>query len=133
MCGRATFAIDVSSTSMKAAIATVAAMIHGLNFGFHCCAVGTVAIPSSEFGSGAVESCPQLRITVASLPLDPLERLTPDQPSPMNRAHIVRKARVAATVVHSQRQGFPQCRFPVKRPCFCRRKGYTHLAGRFSQ
>src|SRR6202051_2782023 len=78
MCGRATFAIDVSSTSMKAAIATVAAIIHGLNFGFHCCAVGAVAIPSLEFGSGAVEICPELRITVASLHLDLLERLTPD-------------------------------------------------------
>jgi hypothetical protein len=35
MCGRATLAMEVSSTSMKAAIATVAAMIHGLTLGFH--------------------------------------------------------------------------------------------------
>jgi hypothetical protein len=41
---------------MKAAIATVAAMIHGLNFGFHCCSVGAVAISSSEFATGQLKS-----------------------------------------------------------------------------
>src|SRR6202171_2079688 len=78
MCGRATLAIEVSSTSMKAAIATVAAMIHGLNFGFHCCSMGAVGISYSEFGSGAVEVCPEGKITVASPHLDMLERFTPD-------------------------------------------------------
>ncbi len=36
MCGKATFAMEVSSTSIKAANATVAAMIQGLTRGFHC-------------------------------------------------------------------------------------------------
>src|SRR5258708_5515205 len=36
MCGRATFAIEVSRTSMKAASATVAAISQGLALGFHC-------------------------------------------------------------------------------------------------
>ena len=35
MCGRATFAMLVSRTSMKAAMATTTAINHGLNFGFH--------------------------------------------------------------------------------------------------
>jgi hypothetical protein len=36
MCGSATFAIEVSKTSMNAAKATVAAISHGFDFGFHC-------------------------------------------------------------------------------------------------
>lgn len=36
ICGSATLAMDVSSTSMNAASATVAAMIQGLTLGFHC-------------------------------------------------------------------------------------------------
>ena len=35
MCGRATLAMEVSRTSMKAARATVAAMSQGLTLGFH--------------------------------------------------------------------------------------------------
>ena len=42
MYGSATFAMEVSSTSMKAAIATVTAITHGFVFGFHI-AVGTAA------------------------------------------------------------------------------------------
>ena len=36
MWGRATLAMEVSSTSMKAASATVMAMSQGLTLGFHC-------------------------------------------------------------------------------------------------
>src|SRR5260221_5646012 len=36
MCGSATFAMEVSRTSMKAARATVAAISQGLTSGFHC-------------------------------------------------------------------------------------------------
>jgi hypothetical protein len=42
MYGSATLAMEVSSTSMKAAIATVAAMTHGFVFGFHA-VMGTAA------------------------------------------------------------------------------------------
>jgi hypothetical protein len=42
MYGSATFAMEVSSTSMKAAIATVTAITHGFVFGFHV-TVGTAA------------------------------------------------------------------------------------------
>src|SRR5271154_6091038 len=35
MCGSATFAMEVSRTSIKAANATVAAISHGFAFGFH--------------------------------------------------------------------------------------------------
>ena len=42
MYGSATFAIEVSSTSIKAAIATVAAITHGFVFGFHA-VMGTAA------------------------------------------------------------------------------------------
>ena len=42
MYGSATFAMEVSSTSMKAAIATVTAIIQGFVFGFHV-TVGTAA------------------------------------------------------------------------------------------
>src|SRR6201994_1201372 len=41
MCGRATLAMEVSSTSMNAARATVAAISHGFVRGFHAvCAIG---------------------------------------------------------------------------------------------
>ena len=40
MCGSATLAMLVSSTSMKVAIVTTSAMIHGLCFGVHA-ATGT--------------------------------------------------------------------------------------------
>ena len=42
MYGSATFAMEVSSTSMNAAIATVAAITHGFVFGFHA-VMGTAA------------------------------------------------------------------------------------------
>lgn len=44
-----------------------------------------------------------------------------------------RKGIVTAMLVHSQSESFPEYRFPVKRPSFCCRNGYTHLPGRFSQ
>jgi hypothetical protein len=56
MCGSATLAMEVSSTSMKAASATVAAMIHGLTLGFQFWSADAVGILSSEFGSENFES-----------------------------------------------------------------------------
>jgi len=40
ICGSATFAIEVSSTSMKVASVTVSAINHGLWLGFHSCVIG---------------------------------------------------------------------------------------------
>jgi hypothetical protein len=44
MCGSATFAIEVSKTSMNAGKATVPAISHGFDYGFYC-----VLSPPSAF------------------------------------------------------------------------------------
>ena len=52
MWGRATLAMEVSRTSMKAASATVPAINHGLAFGFHCPLVLTfTSIPLPSGGN----------------------------------------------------------------------------------
>ncbi len=57
MYGKATFAMEVSSTSMNAAIATVAAITHGFVFGFHA-VMGTAAAAAAmdSFRSCRVDS-----------------------------------------------------------------------------
>ena len=50
MYGSATLAMEVSSTSMKAAIATVAAITHGFVFGFQA-VMGTVAAAAAMSSS----------------------------------------------------------------------------------
>src|ERR1700761_2541099 len=51
MCGRATFAMDESSTSMNVASVTVTATIHGFIFGFH----GAWATTGAAWASGMSE------------------------------------------------------------------------------
>src|SRR6185437_9216946 len=53
MCGRATLAMEVSNTSMKAAKATDAAMIQGLTAGFHSPAAAACDEPKDPKDSSA--------------------------------------------------------------------------------
>src|SRR3954449_7790862 len=55
MCGRATFAMEVSRTSMKAASATVAAISQGLTSGLHRLLTSAVIRYPSSYGGACVQ------------------------------------------------------------------------------
>src|SRR5665213_1884944 len=57
MWGSATLAMEMSSTSINAASATVAAISHGLVRGLHCTGELTVAPPFGDAGITAVLAC----------------------------------------------------------------------------
>src|SRR5580692_7626068 len=59
MWGRATLAMEVSSTSMKAASATVMAMSQGLTRGFHCAwseRLGLFTVAGGEFAPAGLSA-----------------------------------------------------------------------------
>ena len=74
MCGKATLAMDVSSTSMKAARATVMAISQGLTLGFHvtvapgfAAPMGAVEAAAAGTGSSGCESDKSLLLYFFSL------------------------------------------------------------------
>src|SRR5271169_7040042 len=82
MWGRATLAIEVSRTSMKAASATVAAISQGLTLGFH-----RPLLPTSSdirFPSRRIERC-QIQ---EREPNQPRSQLMPCEPFPLNALYI---------------------------------------------